>query len=227
MAIQVILVPAGAEYQAVIRGSKAVSNAPLVIPIPAGPVAFRAFLESWEGRSRFADQEILLMGLGGSLSPQHSVGNAIVLGQVWDDVGDESQCFQSDRALVDSLAQRLKVPIGTGVTCDRVITTAAEKRRLGDRYRADVVDMESAVLLQAMPQAKVAILRIISDDCSRDLPDIAGAIGPDGTLRADTLARSFLKRPIAALNFISGSLQALKTLEQLALTLQITSLSNS
>jgi hypothetical protein len=88
-----------------------------------------------------------------------------------------------------------------------------EKRRLGDRYRADVVDMESAVCWPPCPQAKVAILRVISDDCSHDLPDIAGAIGPDGSLRADTLARSFLKRPIAALKFISGSLQALKTLD--------------
>ena len=219
MAIQVILLPAGAEYQSVMRGLKAIPHAPKVVAVPAGPAAFRAFLESWEGQSRFADQEILLMGLGGSLSPKHSVGDAILLEQVWDDAGGESQCFQGDRVLVESLAQRLKLPIGTGVTCDRVITMVKEKRRLGDRYRADVVDMESAVLLEVMPQANVAILRVISDDCGHDLPDIAGAIGPDGSLRADTLARSFLKRPVAALKFISGSLQALKTLEQLTLTL--------
>ncbi|PSN11108.1 phosphorylase [filamentous cyanobacterium CCT1] len=217
MAIQVILVPAGAEYQAVMRGIKAVPEAPSVISIPAGPAAFRAFLESWEGRSRYADQEILLMGLGGSLSPQHQIGDAILLESVWNAAGGDG--FQCDRALTESLAQWLKVPMGTGVMCDRVITTVAEKRRLGDRYRANVVDMESAVLLEAMPQAKVAILRVISDDCSRDLPDLAGAIGSDGSLRADTLARSFLKRPIAALNFISGSLQALRTLEQITLML--------
>ncbi|MBE9156377.1 phosphorylase [Nodosilinea sp. LEGE 06152] len=217
MGIQVILVPVGAEYQAVMRGVKALSDAPLVMPIPAGPAAFRAFLESWKDRSRFADQEILLMGLGGSLSPQHQIGDAILLEQVWNVVGGNG--FQSDRALTDSLAQRLKLPMGTGVMCDRVITTVVEKRRLGDRYQADVVDMESAVLLEVMPQAKVAILRVISDDCSRDLPNIAGAIGPDGNLHANILARSFLKRPIAALNFISGSLQALKALEKLTLTL--------
>ncbi|MGB3311379.1 MAG: hypothetical protein WBG32_14255 [Nodosilinea sp.] len=217
MPIQVILVPAGAEYQAVMRGLKGVPEAPLAIAVPAGPAAFRAFLESWEGCSRFADREILLMGLGGSLSPKHSVGNSILLERVWNE--DRSQGRQCDRALTDELAQRLKLPVGAGVMCDRVITTVAEKRRLGDRYQADVVDMESAVLLDALPQARVAILRVISDDCGHDLPDISAAIGPDGSLRANTLARSFLKRPIAALNFISGSLQGLKTLEQLTLVL--------
>lgn len=220
MPVQVILVPAGAEYQAVMRGLKAVPHAPPVVAVPAGPAAFRAFLETWEGRSRFEDQEILLIGLGGSLSPQHSVGDAILLEQVWDAAErDGSQGYFCDRTLTDELAQRLGAPVGTGVTCDRVITTVAEKRRLGDRHQAAVVDMESAVLLAAMPQAKVAILRVISDDCGHDLPDIAGAIGPDGSLRADTLARSFLRRPFAALKFISGSLQALKTLEQITLTL--------
>ncbi|MBD1915318.1 MULTISPECIES: hypothetical protein [Cyanophyceae] len=220
MTIQVILVPVGAEYQAVMRGLKAVPHAPLVVAVPAGPAAFRAFLESWEDNSRFATQEILLMGLGGSLSPQHSVGDAILLEQVWDgSEGDGSEGYFCDRTLTDELAQRLGAPVGTGVTCDRVITTVKEKGRLGDRYQAAVVDMESAVLLETMPQAKVAILRVISDDCSHDLPDIAGAIGPDGSLRANTLARSFLKRPVAALKFISGSLQALKTLEQITLTL--------
>ncbi len=220
MAIQVILVPAGAEYQAVMRGLKAVPHAPPVVAVPAGPAAFRAFLESWAGRSRFANQAILLIGLGGSLSPQHSVGDGLLLEQVWDAAeGGGAKGYQCDRTLTGELAQRLGVPVGTGVMCDRVITTVTEKRQLGDRYQADVVDMESAVLLEALPQAKVAILRVISDDCSHDLPDIAGAIGPDGSLHADLLARSFLKRPIAALKFISGSLQAVKTLEQLTLTL--------
>jgi multidrug efflux pump subunit AcrB len=42
-AIQVILVPAGAEYQAVMRGLKAVPDAPSVIAIPAGQRRFELF----------------------------------------------------------------------------------------------------------------------------------------------------------------------------------------
>ncbi|MBD2108625.1 hypothetical protein [Nodosilinea sp. FACHB-13] len=220
MPIQVILVPAGAEYQAVVRGLKTIPHAPPVVAVPAGPAAFRAFLETWEDRSRFEDQGILFIGLSGSLSPQHSVGDALLLEQVWDAAGgDSAKGYQCDRTFTDELAQRLGVPVETGLTCDRVITTVTEKRQMGDRYQAAVVDMESAVLLATMPQARVAILRVISDDCGHDLPDIAGAIGPDGSLRADTLARSFLKRPVAALKFISGSLQALKTLEQVTFAL--------
>ncbi|MGB3201625.1 MAG: hypothetical protein WBA99_12020 [Nodosilinea sp.] len=220
MAIQVILVPAGAEYQAVMGGLKRVAAAPPVVPVPAGPVAFRAFLETWEYRSRLVDQEVLLLGLGGSLSPEHRVGDAVLLERVWRDVGgDGGEAYGCDRALTEALAQRLRIPAGTGVTRDCVVTTVAEKRRLGDRYRADVVDMESAVLLETMPQAKIAILRVISDDCSHDLPDISDAIGPDGRLRADILARRFLNRPIAALNFISNSLQGLTALKQVSSTL--------
>lgn len=215
MPVQAILVPAGAEYQAVVRGLKAVRQAPQVIPVPAGPAAFRVFLESWADRSRLQDQGILLIGLGGSLSPQHRVGDGLLLEQVWDAGGDCSQSYPCDRILIQSLAQRLGVPVGTGVTCDRVITTVTEKRELGDRYQAAVVDMESAVLLEIMPQAKIAILRIISDDCSHNLPDIGGAIGPEGNLRPGVLALSFLKKPRAAAIFIRGSLQGLKTLEQI------------
>ncbi|MBW4484843.1 MAG: hypothetical protein KME14_20090 [Tildeniella torsiva UHER 1998/13D] len=220
MTAQVILVPAGAEYQAVMRGLRAVSHAPPVVAVPAGPAAFRAFLESWADRSRFANRGILLMGLGGSLSPGHSVGDGLLLEQVWDAAGkDGSKGYSCDRTLTQALAQRLKIPIETGVTCDRVITTVTEKRRLGDRYQAAVVDMESAVLLAAMPQAKVAILRVISDDCSEDLPDIAAAIGPDGSLRPVVLTLSFLKNPMAAATFIRGSLRGLKALEQAARSL--------
>lgn len=79
--------------------------------------------------------------------------------------------------------------------------------------------MERAVLLAALPQAKVAILRVISDDCSGDLPDITGAIGPDSNLRPVVLALSFFKKPLAAAIFIRGSLRGLKALEQAALAL--------
>ena len=124
-----------------------------------------------------------------------------------------------DRALTAQLAERLGIATGIGVTCDRVITTAAEKKRLGDRYSASVVDMEGAVLLKALPDRAIAILRVISDDCREDLPDIAGAIAADGSLRPMTLALSFAKRPLLAIRFIKGSLKGLKALENMAFAL--------
>lgn len=106
-----------------------------------------------------------------------------------------------------------------GVSCDRVITTLAEKRQLGDRYDAAVVEMEGTTLLRCLPDCPIAILRVISDDCHHELPDISAAIGADGSLNVMTLVLSFLRRPVAALRLIRGSLQGLKALEYLAVEL--------
>ncbi|MGA7952918.1 MAG: hypothetical protein WCA07_05285 [Gloeobacterales cyanobacterium] len=217
MGIQTVLVPAGAECQAVQRAMKKVQMGPQIVPIPAGPRAMQRFLETEEDRPWQQSGTILLMGLGGSLSPDYAVGDGVLIDTVWNrfetKMPEASSC---DSALTQWLAHRLpSVSVVTGVTCDRVITTVEEKRRLGDRYGASIVDMESAVLLQAMPHAQIAVLRVISDDCHHDLPNIGGAIGPDGAIRPIALALSFLQRPRAAVRLIRSSRQGLKTLEDL------------
>jgi hypothetical protein len=218
-AIHLVLVPAGAEHQAVVRALSNAGEKPIVVAIPAGPTAFQAFLEAWKDRPQWDSPGILLVGLGGSLSPKHPVGEAVLLQSVWDSTDHRAPGRGCDRTLTQQLSHQLGLPIGTGVTCDRIITTVAEKRRLGDRYQADIVDMESAILLKSLPQARIAVIRIISDDCDHDLPDIGDAIRPDGTLNPLRLTTGFLKQPIAALKFVRNSLQALKHLEQLMQTL--------
>ncbi|CAN5717095.1 hypothetical protein BH23CYA1_BH23CYA1_03030 [soil metagenome] len=210
--IQTVLVPAGAEYQAVKSGLSRVKNAPELVAIPAGPQGVKTFLENRSIRQG----GVLLMGLGGSLTPELNVGNGVVIEKIWQEAG---KVFACDRTLTTQLAERLGIATEIGVTCDRVITTVAEKKRLGDRYSASVVDMEGAVLLKALPERAIAILRVISDDCRDDLPDIARAIAADGSLRPMYLALSFVKRPLSAIRFIRGSLKGLKALENVAFAL--------
>ena len=209
--IRTVLVPAGAEYQAVKSGLSRVQDAPELVAIPAGQ-SVKTFLETRSIR----EGGILLMGLGGSLTPELNVGNGIVIEKIWQEAGEVFAC---DRALTAQLAERLGIATGVGVTCDRVITTVAEKKRLGDRYSASVVDMEGAVFLKALPDRAIAILRVISDDCREDLPDIAGAIAADGSLKPMTLTFSFIKRPLSAIRFVKGSLKGLKALENMAFAL--------
>ena len=214
--VEMILVPAGAEYQAVQRALRRAQNPPRAIAIPAGSQALLTFLS--HGPKPAADGGILLMGLGGSLSNQFSVGDRVLLRAVWDDTqAGRPLPYPCDGALTEAIAQRCPgVAIAEGVSCDRVITAIAEKRYLGDRYGAAVVEMEGASLLQALPNCPISILRVISDDCRHELPDISAAIAPDGSLRVRELAWRFLQRPIAALRLIRGSLQGLKVLEQTA-----------
>ena len=226
--IQTILTPQGAEYRAVFQGLRRVAGfKPQVIAIPMGPRPVAQFLEQMSQRGETPEQGgVLLMGLGGSLSTDLTVGDVVLcktcIDQASIDGGKTSegkliQQYECDRALIDWLSQRLteKVMIGTGVTCDRVISSAEEKRQLGHIHSADVVDMESATVLDNLDQqaASVAILRVISDDCRHPLPDISAAIRPDGSLQTIPLAISFLKQPLAAIRLIRGSLQSLKVLQ--------------
>ena len=213
--IQGILVPAGAEYRAVKRGLKRIRGSrPQVVVIPAGPQALQGFLAVWEGRHQLQSSGMLLMGLGGSLSPDYDVGDGVLLETVWYVGGtSEAKAYGCNPSLTTQISEQLGIAMGNGVTCDRIITTAAEKRQLRDRYCADVVDMESAALLQALPRGHVAVLRIISDGCHHDLPDISTAIASDGSLQPLPLILGFLRQPLSALRFVWGSLQALKALE--------------
>ena len=208
--IHTVLVPAGAEYEAVKRGLGRVPTAPQLVAIPAGPEGLKRFLSGWEVPK---PPGLLLMGLGGSLCADHQMGAAIALHKVWNAASGEA--FACDAEMTAGVARQLGIATGVGVSCDHVITSAVEKRWLGDRYSADVVDMESAVLLEGLSVA-VAILRVISDDCGGDLPDIGDAIAPDGSLRPVRMAIAFAKKPLAATRLIKGSLTGLKTLEQLA-----------
>ncbi len=210
--------PAGAEYRAVKKGLSRVSDAPQLVAIPAGPQGVKKFLEIWQAhrspQNSLQSGGVLLMGLGGSLSPEYDVGDAVVMERIWHGFEREA-VFECDRPLTTQIAQRLGIAVGVGVTCDHVITTVEEKQRLSDRYSADVVDMEAAVLLKELPGA-IAVLRVISDDCRYDLPDISGAIAADGSLKPMYLTLSFVKRPLSAIRFITGSLKGLKALGNIA-----------
>ena len=216
--IRFVLVPAGAEHWAVKRGLSRVKDVPQLVAIPAGPQGISRFLEVW--KERLQDSNVLLMGLGGGLSTEHPVGDALALRRVWNEFGGE--VFECDAELTGQVAERLRCETGIGVTCDRVITTVKEKQGLGDRYHADVVDMESATLLKVFSKGpklglpKVAVLRVISDACDHDLPNISQAVSADGALDILLLFRQFATHPVAAIRFIRNALIGLSRLSKQA-----------
>ena len=78
--------------------------------------------------------------------------------------------------------------------------------------------MEGAIVAQALEKKALqwAMLRVISDDLSRNIPDLSQALRPDGGLNVLALAASFLQQPLGAAHFIQGSLQALSHLKTIA-----------
>lgn len=223
--ISMILVPQGAEYQAVCRGLNQVKQTvPIVLPLPIGPKPVLRHLETLQRQGFFAvpSLQVLVMGLGGGLTTDRAVGE-IVLAQnclYYPDSGVPlSQSFDPDVTawLFDRLATRAY--LGNGVTSDRLIWSVTEKADLHQKSGADVVDMEGFAALKTLSKAKVAMVRVVSDGCHHNLPDVTSALSPEGSLHPLPLAIGLLRQPIASARLIVGSLKGLRVLQSVTTAL--------
>lgn len=215
--VQIILVPQGAEYQAVCQGLKQVSHPPVVLSLPVGSAPVRRRLEQLQQTGYFANQpRVLMMGLCGSLVPFLQAGDPVLYQTVLSR-SSSLPPLPCDRALTNTLHQRLgeQVLLVTALTSDRVICTAAEKRVLSQE--ASVVDMEGYTALEFFHQTgtPIASLRVVSDDCHRDIPDLSAAFNAAGNLQPGKAAIAMFRQPLAAAHLIQGSLQGLQELKRL------------
>ena len=218
--IDKILVVQGAEYRAVQKGISKVKiaaksvNIPKIIPIPIGEKDPEKIWENQQFFDNSQPEKVLIIGLCGSLSPQHSVGD-IVLYQACT---KDNLSLATDEALTATIKHQLNsdIPLVTALTSDRVINSTTEKQTLAKTYPATVVDMEGFAYLQTLQSQgiPVAILRVVSDDIHSDLPDLNHAINQDGQLKTIPMIKSMLRQPIAAIRLIKGSLQGLRILKQ-------------
>ncbi|NEU81577.1 phosphorylase [Nostoc sp. UIC 10630] len=211
--INTILVPQGAEYKAVCRGLSGVTGSiPAVVAIPVGMKPLLKYLR--QGQFLAPKSRVLIMGICGSLSDRYRVGDIVL----YQDCIYQGKLLECDRTFTSQLHSQSseKVSLVKSLTSDRMIWSAAEKLHLGEALAADVVDMEGFTALEffKMGGVAVAMLRVVSDDCQHDIPDLTSAINSDGSLNPFPLAMAMLRQPLAATRLIRGSLTALKVLEQ-------------
>lgn len=214
--IDAILVPQGAEYQAVCRGV-APAHPSSVISIPVGSAPLSRYLKTWQ-QDAIAGKKLLVMGLCGGLVPQHAIAD-VVLYRACINRTEPGVALSCDAALLAWLQQTIgEATVVSALTSDHLVSSAQEKHQLAQQYPATVVDMEGFAALEVLQQAgaMVAMLRVVSDNAQHDLPDLAQAIDPSGTLRPLPLAWGMIRQPIAAMRLIQGSLRGLKTLEAIA-----------
>jgi hypothetical protein len=214
LAIDLILVPRGAEYQAVCRGlEQAGAKVPEVLSIPLGRNPVINYLKGRNWQKKYS--RVLLMGVCGSLSPDYAVGNALLIREC-SYGGEIRKC---DRNLSDTLYHHFQgdIPLVRGVTSEFLICSAKEKAELGRKTTAQAIDMEGIAVLDAFPQ--VAMLRVVSDEWDQVLPNLNCAISSTGSLQPLSLTLAFLRQPLAAMNLIRSSLQAIKKLELIAVQL--------
>jgi hypothetical protein len=221
--VDVILVPAGFEYF-VVRSSIVARypTAPTVIPIPMGPGPLVHHLQHLldDGLLFKPASRILLMGLGGGLSTELRVGDGMLM---------EECGFCLDHPIIEWLPcarDFLEVlsfcladlPRGRMLTTSTIICNSSDKQQLRSHTLADVVDMEGFPALKILSEAghHVAILRVISDDCHHDLPNLSSVVSSSGALSIFPLVCAFLRRPQDSFRFILGSLAGLRSLGRLA-----------
>lgn len=214
-----ILVPQGAEYQAISQGLQKLklASAPQILAISMGVNTLTAYLQERDWSAQ-ASPNILVMGLCGSLSPQFQVGDVVLYRDCLMACSSSLQHQGTDLQLTDFIYSRLQpnLTLVSGLTSDRLIWSAPEKRDLGQRYQASVVDMEGFVLLKTLQQynIRVAMVRVVSDNVDHDIPDLTGAIDSTGKLRNLPMAIAMLKHPLAATRLITGAIKGLKRLRQ-------------
>lgn len=215
-----ILVPQGAEYQAVCRGlGKNFANRPSVVPIPVGPKALTAYLQQWLTTWDFPENRqprILLMGLCGSLSPRYRLGDTVLYLDCTYTNDSERASQECDRKSTMSINYTLNSSyLVRGLTSDRIIWSALEKSYLGKIHQAEVVDMEGFAALKVLNKVGIAVtmIRVISDECHQDIPNFNIAFSADGSFDSFGLAFAMLQKPRAAAKLIGGASRGLKTLE--------------
>ena len=195
-----ILVPRGPEAAAVRRAGISAR----IVELPAGAAAARALPAFAE------DETVIAVGLCGALGRLKAGDVAI-----YRRVADTTHAMEIDPHLVDALAAALpNARVVTACTTNRVLTTVEARTVLARRFEADVVDMESTHLAAALAagRARFAMVRVVSDDASRDLPRIGDAIDAEGRIRPMRIAFAFARAPGAAFRFVRDVRHALAEL---------------
>jgi Phosphorylase superfamily len=234
LSLDAILVPQGSEFAAVKRGLPPHLRE-RIQAIPVGPDPLHRFLQEWHPPKQdkmvscCTPARILMMGLCGALTPNHGVGDMVLYDTCSDGTTpDSGSCLACDPSLSQAILKKLQsqknlptIAQVQALSTAQVICRAQDKLKLASQFPASVVDMEGWVALQDLRKRgmAVAMLRVVSDDCQHDLPDLATAFSAEGHLLPLPLALGMIRQPLGALRLIRGSLRGLKVLEQLAATL--------
>lgn len=220
--IRLICVPQGPEYKSVCQGLRRAVTPPPLLPIPVGPGPLTRYLKELQRTGNIScDQQpqILFMGLCGSLTPDYAVGDIVLYQNCVYGTNSTAKLLPCDLALTTQLDHRLRgIPQVRALTSDRLVCSITEKHRLAQEYDAEVVDMEGFAALEVLKPTGIAVamLRVVSDNCDHDLPDLNAAFSPDGVLQSLPLAIGLLRQPLAATRLIRGSLKGLQVLRDIA-----------
>ncbi|MBX9583375.1 MAG: hypothetical protein K2X87_23990 [Gemmataceae bacterium] len=132
---------------------------------------------------------VVMAGFGGALRDGLRVGDVVTPAEVVDDRGGRWACAGGG-------AGRL-------LTMSAIAATPAEKRSLGDRFSADVVDMESAAVAEACRAAGVPFraVRAVSDTVDVGLSPRLAELFAAGRFSPWRAALALVRQPVLIAEF--------------------------
>lgn len=210
-----MLIPQGAEFQAVKRGL-ARRRQVAVVPIPAGLLPVQNWLVKYRDDAviRSADR-VIVMGLCGGLHPDLAIGDAVIYASCQNFAQHFWKCETKRQCNTDIVSNAKLVK---AISSNKVVATVTEKKFIREKYGCDVVDMEGAAILAFFEPLAIPVmmLRVVSDDGAGDIPDLSAAIDQNGKLQGRQLAIGLIKEPRKGLRLVRGAIVGLRALAKLA-----------
>jgi adenosylhomocysteine nucleosidase len=134
--------------------------------------------------SEHLTKRVFTCGFAGGLNPELQAGDVVYM--------------TGYPALEEKLVEA-DATLATYISVPHIVTTVAEKKQLRVKTGADVVEMESEVILAVCREKKIpcAMVRAISDTANEDLPlDFNQLSKPDMSLHYGKLARAVARSPL-------------------------------
>jgi len=151
--------------------------------------------------SQYPISLIISIGFGGALVAGFEVGD-LFLCQKLCCIDESNGGFKSDSDLITQAEKVMKCSLdkvltGDSLTVDKLVTRPDEKLKLGVKFRAQVVDMESYWVADTAAKRNIPFLavRVISDTLDESLPPFDNFIGSRGELMWLETLSYFWSRP--------------------------------
>lgn len=140
---------------------------------------------------------IITTGYAGSLTPDLVVGDVVVSTRAVSESGEKVDFIEPDLPVVSAPGK-----VGTILTVDRFVGSVLEKRELGERLGAWIVDMESLYIGRIANEKGVACLglRVISDDLANEVPKMSGVLNGEGEVVFLRALSFFISNPGAVVS---------------------------
>lgn len=149
--------------------------------------------------SEYRPEMCLNVGFCGALSPNLSLGEAVVATTIVYEKRDEDAIL-TDSPLSDRIFRLcescgIKVARGGVLTVDKAVSTPHEKAFLGTKFGAVAVDMESYGLAASVSNMPFAVVRVVFDPMDMHLPDFADMVGDGGDSSVSHVLASAVRHP--------------------------------